>query len=426
MACRLLCASDFHLGRRTRHLLDGIDETKCSPKAAWERFIQTAIQKNVDAVLLVGDIVDKDNRYYETIGILEKGIRKLEEEGILVYGVSGNHDFETLHHVAGLVSNFAILGKNGVWESVNFEKNGVPVLRLSGWSFPKEHVKENPFLNYHVENDQNLPQVGLLHCDVNSSGSIYAPVSKANFQNTGFAAWVLGHIHKPDVVHSQPLTFYCGSPQGLDPTERGVHGAWLLDIDSSGVVNHEIIPLAGLRWEMGEFQVDDVQNETDFRNLLNTALINLHTKLDFADDKPLVVGYSLLLQGRTSAYRLLDNWIELAKPDLRKESDGIHYFFESIRNRAKANFNLEDLAHGSDPPGILAKNLLILENKEPNGIYMELILKAKDLLNNIDSNPNYQIDQISEKLDDDQLRQVMIRAGTHTLERLLAQKEGEL
>ena len=76
MTYKILCGSDFHLGRRTRKLPDYLDPAKCSPAAAWNRFVNEAIERNVDAILLAGDIVDQDNRYYESLGILERGDRK--------------------------------------------------------------------------------------------------------------------------------------------------------------------------------------------------------------------------------------------------------------------------------------------------------------------------------------------------------------
>ena len=90
----------------------------------------------------------------------------------------------------------------------------------------------------------HVPSIGLLHCEV-ASASSYFPVSMTNFQESKVHTWVLGHIHKPDILSEAPFVFYPGTPQGLDPSEDGAHGLWLLDIEQGLVSNSELLVSSG-------------------------------------------------------------------------------------------------------------------------------------------------------------------------------------
>ena len=57
-----------------------IDVRDVSPAAVWESVVRAAVEQSVDAVVLAGDIIDRGNRYFESIGPLERGLRKLTEQ----------------------------------------------------------------------------------------------------------------------------------------------------------------------------------------------------------------------------------------------------------------------------------------------------------------------------------------------------------
>src|SRR5699024_5329588 len=94
MAMKILVTGDIHLGRRS----GAIDSSSLhgSTRYIWEEIVNRAILYSVDVVVLTGDVVDRDNRYFEAIGPLQEGFEKLENAGIQVVAVAGNHDFDVL------------------------------------------------------------------------------------------------------------------------------------------------------------------------------------------------------------------------------------------------------------------------------------------------------------------------------------------
>ena len=74
MGFRLLCTGDVHLGRSPTRVPDTLPARQFSAVAAWRNFVDKAIELQVDAAILTGDIVDENNRFYEAFSPLETGV----------------------------------------------------------------------------------------------------------------------------------------------------------------------------------------------------------------------------------------------------------------------------------------------------------------------------------------------------------------
>lgn len=65
-----LCASNLHPGRRVpgipAHL--NLDPERLSTSTAWDTLVETAIRERVDAILLAGNVIDRENRRFEPLG----------------------------------------------------------------------------------------------------------------------------------------------------------------------------------------------------------------------------------------------------------------------------------------------------------------------------------------------------------------------
>ena len=70
---QLLCTGDVHLGRRPSRV--PVENDKLSVRRVWDRFVETALNREVDAAVLTGDIVDSENEMYEAYGALSAVFR---------------------------------------------------------------------------------------------------------------------------------------------------------------------------------------------------------------------------------------------------------------------------------------------------------------------------------------------------------------
>ena len=422
MTATLLCIGDIHLGRRPGHLpadLEsawGLDPARMTPAAAWLGAVDEAIRRQVDAVVLAGDVVEDSNRFFEAYGPLHEGASKLAGAGIAVFAVAGNHDGEVLPRLADEVAAVHLLGRDARWESVVLERDGEPLARLLGWSFPGRHTRSNPLADLPPSTGDDVPTLGVLHCDVDEPGSVYAPVSSAALRASHLDAWLLGHIHQPSLGTGRRPWGYLGSLVGLDPTETGAHGPWLVEVHSRGDVRAEMLPLAPLRWEKSDLDVSDMAPE-DLEAALTGHLRALHEQVTSGGASPDAVGCRVSLIGRTGFHaELVSAGRDVGS--LAVSHDQILYFVDRLDDAARPALDLEVLARGSDPMGLLARSLRLLEQ---GGEEAELLLTAARREMEAVQQRGVFAALEREELDDEAVRQRLLDAGYRALEALDAQ-----
>lgn len=424
MGFRILCMGDVHLGRRPARLPAGLSCQTAGPRQAWNAFVNRALELKVGAVVLTGDVVDESNRFYEAFTILHSGVAKLVEAGVPIFAVSGNHDYDILPRLADEIQDFRLLGRGGQWEEAVLQSDSGPTLRFQGWSFPSRHVTTSPLADY-LPPDDGVPTVGLLHCDCGAPASSYGPVSLAELKAKAPDIWLLGHIHVPGLLaRGGPTILYPGSPQGLDPSEQGPHGAWMVDMEPGQVPSVELLPLAELRWERVDLSLEQAADEQSLQQAAVGALQRKHEAIRGQLGLTKAVCCRLCLSGRTSLHRQLPSLAGNIQADLNPTFEGVEYFIERVEDLTRPEISLEDLARSSDPTGLLASRLLLLEQKQPVDDYHELISRAREA---IESHPCAAVFASlpagMEPLSDDQVESALLRAGLHALDQLVAQKE---
>lgn len=237
---RLLMSGDIHIGRASSlgPAASHTTDAAALASSAWERVVELAIRERVDLVCLSGDIADEDNRFWEAVGPLERGVRRLADRGIRTLAVAGNHDHEVLGRLARQLpaTDFRLLGEGGDWERYTVaDRDGRPQLHIDGWSFPAPHVRVCPLVKHPAVPASDAPVLGMVHGDLDAPTSMYAPLPLPRLQALPASAWLLGHVHAPRLVEpsaagSGPWVLYPGSPQALDAGEPGGHGAWTVDV----------------------------------------------------------------------------------------------------------------------------------------------------------------------------------------------------
>ena len=113
---KILAVGDMHLGRTPSRLPPEMRAPELGPAEAWRRAVAAALNRDVRAVLLAGDVVDREDDFFEAYRELENGVRTLADAGIDVIGVAGNHDVKVLPRLARHIPQFRLLGEGGRWE----------------------------------------------------------------------------------------------------------------------------------------------------------------------------------------------------------------------------------------------------------------------------------------------------------------------
>jgi len=426
MGVKLLCTGDVHLGRRPSRLPEHLDAVATSAAAVWEAIVDQAIERAVDAVVLTGDVVDQDNRFFEAYSALARGVRRLVQAHITVYAVAGNHDFDVFVRLAEELPDFNLLGRGGVWQETELKRDGKAVLRLVGWSFPSSHVSTSPLAGACLP-QRRMPTIGLLHCDCDVAPSRYAPVSRTELAAAPVDAWLLGHIHEPQIIsESGPMILYPGSPQGLHVNETGPHGPWLVEIEPGREPTAIHLPLAALRWEHLDVPLDDVSDPDAFDQTIARALKGLHEQIRDGFGLARAVGCRLRLTGRTGIYHALDGLIAQMQENLTESLsfDGVEYFLDTkVLNAARPDISLADRAATGDPAGLLARRLAVLDNRQPPEEYRQLVRRAKRSIVSSEAMRGFaSATGDTAEISDDEAAEMLMATGWAILDSLLAQE----
>jgi len=275
-----------------------------------------------------------------------------------------------------------------------------------------------------------VPRIGLLHCDLGASGGHYAPVRQTELDDANFDAWLLGHIHKPSLDTQGSRTRprpcgYLGSLVGLDPSETGPHGPWLVEVSGDGGIKLEQVPLAPVRWETIEVSVGGIENIEDVCDRLLDEAKKFAQEMGRGGRMPAALGLRVKLTGSPTAYEDIRRWIEDRKWTLlapRLVDDTVAVFFSKVSDAMELVLDMHAIASGDDPAALLAKSLLLLseENDQSRG----LLASAREQLEAITGqdvwSPVAEHRNASDPLSDDALRDVLLRSGKAALSAMTA------
>lgn len=425
----LLCTGDLHLGRHPTRVPGDLDGPQFSPTAVWRSTVDAAIDRNVDGVLVAGDVVDRANRFFEAYGPFEAGLGRLDEADVPVVVVSGNHDFDVLPDlVDGLAfDRVRFLGADGTWERTAIEADGEVLCHVDGWSFPTEHALQSPLDAYDRSESADAPVIGLVHADLDAPDSEYAPVDSSALVDTPADAWLLGHIHRPHAPRpADPFVAYPGSPQPLDPGERGQHGPWLLTVDPTGSVTAEHVPVASLRYDRLAVDVGGAFDARDVPALVSDR-VSEHVR-DTVETGPLELLLArVTVTGRTPAHGALVDERESIEDQLSFTVGSLPVRVDRLEVETRPEVDLAEIASGDSPAAYLAEFLLALERGAGDDEYRELVTDARDAMRRAYASSAYdelrREGTVDRPAEDDAIERLEQQA-TVLLERLLEQKEG--
>ena len=368
---KLLATSDLHLGRHSSLPFEESDTGMTASAQTWHRIVDLAIREDMDALLLAGDLVDQSNRFFEALAELERGIRRLVEARIPVVMVSGNHDHEVLPELVQRLQGekdpsgeplVHLLGRNGRWETRTITVRCGEQLQITGWSFPEQQSRysRNPMETYEPPPQSGLVSVGLLHCDVNQSDSVYAPVASADFNGTGLDYWVLGHIHKQIVWRdSAPEVFYPGAPHPFDAGEADAGTVRVLDTDAGS----SAVPVAPIRYVTLAYEVTDGPGSR-MRGEFQDELRALAEHPAIRSDALQLLVLTVRCRGTVSA---LNRFMEVQgehEGEYIPVGEDLRAVVRKWIGEPQVETDLEKLAENSNPAGLLASWILHIDRKQ--------------------------------------------------------------
>ena len=196
-------------------------------RGALEQIVTLCLEENVHALLIAGDLYDRDLHSMKTAAFLTAQLERLNAASIPVFIIRGNHDATSvITQELDLSPNVHVFTGHG--GTAQLEEYGIAI---HGVSFAKPQAPESLLPKYSAPM-AGCFNIGLLHTSLAGSEGhdTYAPCSVSDIKNHGYDYWALGHIHKRQVHSESPHIVMPGMPQGRDIGEAGTKTVTLVSV----------------------------------------------------------------------------------------------------------------------------------------------------------------------------------------------------
>ncbi|WP_458414430.1 metallophosphoesterase family protein [Schinkia sp. CFF1] len=294
---KFIHTADLHLDSPFKglyHLPTPIfEKLKESTFASFNQIMELALEELVDFVLIAGDLFDGDARSLKAQIALRKGFERLDQAGISVYVIHGNHD-----HLGGnwaqlkWPENVHFFSKDV--EALTYRKNGKTLAYIYGFSYGKRAVTDN-MVKYYDKKEGALFHIGMLHGNLEGKEDHdpYAPFTVNQLLEKGLDYWALGHIHKRQILHEDPHIVYPGNIQGRHRKEAGEKGCYVVEL-SKLETKCRFVPCAAIVWETGIIPIDSLATVDELISTIKKSKesFRMHHKgtvlaIDFVGNGPL-------------------------------------------------------------------------------------------------------------------------------------------
>ncbi|GGB51510.1 DNA repair exonuclease [Virgibacillus dakarensis] len=274
-----LHAADLHLDSPFKGLARVPEaifkEIQESTFIALNRLANTAIDKQVDFVLLVGDLFDNEKQSLKAQIRLRDVFKKLKHHHINVYLSYGNHDYRNGNKYPIEYPENVFIFPDETIRHFTYEKNGQKQAAIYGFSYENRAVHENKAKQFTI-NDDTVPfHIAMLHGSLrsNTEHDVYAPFHLTDLSSKGVDYWALGHIHKRAVLSEKPPIVYPGNIQGRNRKESGEKGCYHVVLSKSGA-KLSFVPLHALRFNTITKDISQCKQPHELETVIRNTIID--------------------------------------------------------------------------------------------------------------------------------------------------------
>ncbi|MBU5465598.1 DNA repair exonuclease [Virgibacillus sp. MSJ-26] len=240
---------------------------------ALDNLITVAVERDVDFILLAGDLFDNERKSLKAQIHLRNAFERLKHHNINVYLSYGNHDFINGNaHQIKYPDNVYCFPDENV-SHVVYKKNDHPMAKIYGFSYENQAIKINKTPEFKLA-DETIPfHIAMLHGSLasNTDHDTYAPFQLSELTSKGFDYWALGHIHQRDILSQSPPVVYPGNTQGRHRKESGAKGCYYVKLSETNV-DLSFIPLQSILFNTVKVAIFDNQDINQFELILKTEM----------------------------------------------------------------------------------------------------------------------------------------------------------
>lgn len=249
------------------------EELRKSTFQSFENIVQVAIQKQVDFILLVGDLFEHEKQSLRAQVFLRDCFEKLQANHIQVYLSYGNHDYISGNkHRLTFPENVHVFPNENV-QAIPFERNGIHVANIYGFSYENRILTENKSHKFQIQNVTVPFHIGMLHGSLHGieGHDPYAPFQISDLKAKPFHYWALGHIHQRQVISENPHIIYPGNIQGRHRNEANEKGCYYVQLTETET-KAEFIPTQHILFQHVTFDISSLQTMEQIHHALKNLL----------------------------------------------------------------------------------------------------------------------------------------------------------
>ncbi|WP_321501695.1 DNA repair exonuclease [Breoghania sp.] len=276
MPFRFIHTADIHLDSPLKSLaLRNADLSAligAATRAAFSRTIDLAIEEEVDALLIAGDLYDGSETSMKTAVFLATELARLDEKGIRTFVIRGNHDAMS-RITRELTLAASVKTFTGRAEAVKVEADAPFEVAIHGISFSNTHAPES-LLDKFRPPVAGAVNIAMLHTSLGGAPGHdpYAPCQPGELDALGFDYWALGHIHQRSVQGAKGSIVMPGIPQGRDIGEAGPGTVSLVTIADDRTLTIEERVTAIAQFERVPLDLTGLDDWSDAINAMGSAL----------------------------------------------------------------------------------------------------------------------------------------------------------
>lgn len=270
---KFIHTADLHLDSPFLGLQDAPEQLwqsiQQSTFTSFERIVTDAIKLGIDFMCIAGDIFDRDQRSIAAENFFVKQCERLKAADIDVYLSYGNHDYQTITTTTHILpANVHVFGNEIETKQLTL-KDGTTVA-ISGFSYANRWIEDDKAVDFPVKSSVDW-QIGMLHgalTGLKNPHDNYAPFTVQELLAKNYDYWALGHIHKRQIIHENPVVAYSGNTQGRHRNEAGPKGYYLVS-EQNQQLQPEFHETAPIDWQTQTIKLDQESSAADLVSNIN-------------------------------------------------------------------------------------------------------------------------------------------------------------
>ena len=336
---KILHTADIHFdtpfsGMTPKEALKSKEELK----QVFEKIIKMTLEKEIDILLIAGDIFDNLSVNKTTLYFIKSCFENISK--VKVFISPGNHDpfnEKSFYSIVDWPNNVHIF--KGNMESVILEDLNTVVW---GAGFNTSHV--NKSLLKEVKRVDKYINIMVLHGEITTTkdGNDYNPITEEDIARSNMDYIALGHRHKFSEIKKIENTYYSysGCPQGRGFDELEDKGIVLIEIKER-FVESKFIRTSIRNYYEKEINIQECFGYSEVKNKIINEISNHDRKNNF---------YKIILKGEVCEDFTLNE--EFLQESLKDE-----FHFVKVIDKSEIKLDINELIKGYSLKSIFAKKI---------------------------------------------------------------------